>query len=79
MRAVFMGSAALSCPSLQMLMDSKFIDLAAVVSQPDRAHGRGRKVLRVCPTKQLAVDNGVDVLTPENINTPEDKHRLQRH
>ncbi len=70
MRVVFMGSAELSCPSLMGLIDSPFIDLLAVISQPDRLRGRGRNVISICPTKELASERGIDVLTPENINDP---------
>lgn len=79
MRAVFMGSAGLSCPSLTALLDSTLCELVAVVSQPDRVRGRGRSIVGVCPTKVLASERGVDVLSPENVNDPSFVEKLSSY
>ncbi len=65
MRAVFMGSAPLSCPSLEVVLE--LCDVAAVVTQPDRPRGRS---LKVCESvvKALAAQRVSTVLTPERIN-----------
>jgi methionyl-tRNA formyltransferase len=47
-----------------------------VYSQPDRPSGRGQK-LSASPVKQLALDHGIDVHTPLNLRTPEERERLQ--
>jgi len=64
-RAVFMGSAPLSCASFEVV--SELCDLAAVVTQPDRPRGRSLKVCE-CAVKARASDRVVTVLTPERIN-----------
>ncbi|NQU40657.1 MAG: methionyl-tRNA formyltransferase [Lentisphaerae bacterium] len=68
MRAVFMGSAPLSCASLEVVLD--LCDVVGVVAQPDRP--RGRK-LKVChgAVKALALSRDVPVVTPEHINEAE--------
>ena len=66
-RVVFMGSDTLSCPFLRALADSHDVEVAAVVTQPDR--GRGRH-LRVTPgpVKELARSLGICVLEPPKVN-----------
>ena len=67
LRVVFMGSDALSRPFLRALAESPDIEVAAVVTQPDR--GRGRH-LRVTPgpVKELALSLGICVLAPPKVN-----------
>jgi len=69
MRIIFMGSADLSCPSLETLMAGDD-EVVSVVTQPDRPKGRNLK-LSPSPVKVLAESRGIAVLTPEKINTPE--------
>ena len=66
-RVAFMGSDTLSCPFLRALADSPDIEVAAVVTQPDR--GRGRH-LRVTPgpVKELALSLGISVIDPPKVN-----------
>ena len=67
MRIVFMGSADLSCPSLDVLLQSGR-QVVGVVTQPDRPKGRNLK-LTPSPVRVLAASKGIPVLTPEKINT----------
>lgn len=62
MRLVFMGSPDFAIPSLRALAESKH-ELAAVVTQPDRPRGRGRKP-RPTPVKELAKLLGIRVYEP---------------
>ncbi len=64
MRIIFMGSAPLSCESLQALRQRAGIDLLAVVTQPDRPKGRELK-LQPSPVKLFAVQQNLRVLQPE--------------
>ncbi len=64
MRIIFMGTAALACPSLQALCREKTFEVAAVVTQPDRPKGRDLK-LTPSPVKELALVEGLPVLQPE--------------
>jgi methionyl-tRNA formyltransferase len=42
-------------------------EVVAVVTQPDRARGRGRNVTP-CPVKELALKHGLNVLQPEKVS-----------
>ncbi len=66
MRIVFMGSPAFALPTLERLIASEH-ELAAVVTQPDQPAGRGRR-LRPPPAKELALEHGLSVLQPPNVN-----------
>lgn len=52
-RIVFMGTPEFACPGLHMLADRPDVEVALVVTQPDRPAGRGRK-LQAPPVKSLA-------------------------
>lgn len=69
LRVVFMGTAELSCPSLRALLDSQFIKMVGVVTQPDRPKGRDLK-LQPSPVKVVAVEAGLPVLQPERARNP---------
>ena len=64
LRVIFMGTAKLSCDSLQALIDSPGLPVVAVVTQPDRPKGRDLK-LQPSPVKELAVKANLPVLQPE--------------
>ncbi len=69
MRTIFMGSAAFACPSLDRLISKRDIELAAVVTQPDRPRGRNLEIA-ACPVKSRVESLGIPVLTPVDINAP---------
>jgi len=64
LRVVFMGTAPLSCASLQALLASSGFEVLAVVTQPDRPKGRDLKV-KPSPVKELAQHANISVLQPE--------------
>lgn len=64
LRAVFMGSPDFAVASLHAV--ARRCDLRAVVTQPDRPAGRGRK-LKPPPVKAAAEALGVPVLQPSSI------------
>jgi len=64
-RIVFMGTPEFAVPSLSGLL-AHGEHVVAVVTQPDRPKGRGRK-LTAPPVKQRAIDAGLPVLQPEKI------------
>jgi len=64
-----MGTPEFSVPSLKMLVDEGY-EIVAVVTQPDKPKGRGKK-LSSPPIKEYAVENGIPVLQPEKVKTPE--------
>lgn len=63
MRIVFMGTAELSCASLEKLARDKHFSVAAVVTQPDKPKGRELK-LQPSPVKSLALKLNLPVLQP---------------
>jgi methionyl-tRNA formyltransferase len=73
-RIVFMGSPDFSLPSLRALAAQ--YQVAGVVTQPDRASGRGRE-LRQPRVKTLALEMGIPVLQPEKLRQPEAMDQLR--
>jgi methionyl-tRNA formyltransferase len=64
LRIIFMGTAGLACPSLEVLTREPEFLVAAAVTRPDRPGGRDLK-LRPSPVKALALRLGLTVLQPE--------------
>ncbi len=64
-----MGTPEFAVPSLRVLIESAD-DVIAVVAQPDKPKGRGRK-LTPPPTKVLAEEYNIPVLQPERIRAEE--------
>src|SRR5208283_1001133 len=64
LRIIFMGTAELSCASLETLARDKTFSVAAVVTQPDKPKGRDLK-LQPSPVKSLALKLNLPVLQPE--------------
>jgi methionyl-tRNA formyltransferase len=63
MNIIFMGTAELSCASLERLASDPQIRIAAVVTQPDKPRGRDLN-LQSPPVKVLAQKFGLPVLQP---------------
>jgi|CXWL01.1.fsa_nt_gi methionyl-tRNA formyltransferase len=72
MRIAFFGTASFAVPTLERLADS----ISLVVSQPDRATGRGMK-LHSSPVKQAAISLGLPVETPEKCRASEFIERIR--
>lgn len=70
MRILFAGSAALGCPTIDMLLKMHRHKLVGVLTQPDRPSGRKLKV-SPCPVHAFMADYNVPVFMPENVNSPE--------
>jgi len=64
MRIVFFGTPEFAVPSLEELLHERY-DIAAVVTQPDKPHGRSRSTLVASPVKRVAERAGLPVLQPE--------------
>ncbi|TSA09479.1 MAG: methionyl-tRNA formyltransferase [Deltaproteobacteria bacterium] len=67
-RIVFMGTPSFAVPSLETLIHYGGVEVAAVVTQPDRPKGRGLAVSPP-PIKVLAEQAKIPVLQPEKIRT----------
>ena len=72
MRVVFMGSDRIACPALEALMDADWIDLAAVVTRPDKPRGRKRRLMP-CAMKEYLFVKGFkgEIFTPEKTGDPD--------
>lgn len=70
MRIVFFGTPQFALPSLRAIHDAAGLELAGVMTQPDRPAGRGKK-LKPSPVKELALELGLEVLAPEKPKDPE--------
>ena len=68
LRLAFFGTPDFAVPTLQALLASRHAVLA-VVSQPDRARGRGQRTSPT-PVKTVALAAGVPVLQPERLKEP---------
>ena len=73
-RVVFMGSPEFALPSLRALAGA--YKVVGVVTQPDRASGRGRE-LKPPPVKTLALELGIPVMQPEKLRAPEAMEALR--
>jgi methionyl-tRNA formyltransferase len=74
-RVVFMGTPDFAVPTLKALVGNSAFRVEAVVTQPDKPRGRGKK-LSPPPVKEVAVDAGIPVLQPVKAREPENVHRL---
>ena len=74
LRIIFMGTPDFAAANLSALLTGPD-QVVAVVSQPDRAKGRGKKVSPP-PTKVLAEAAGIPVLQPAKIKTEEFRNGL---
>ena len=65
-RLIFMGTPQFAVPTLEALIH-KGHEILAVVTQPDRPKGRGRKQVP-SPVKELAVTHQIRVLQPHKVS-----------
>ncbi|MDK9705535.1 MAG: methionyl-tRNA formyltransferase [Desulforhopalus sp.] len=77
LRIIFMGTPEFAAATLRALLTGPD-QVVAVVSQPDRAKGRGKKVSPT-PVKMVAEAAGIPVLQPEKIKTEEFRNGLQSY
>lgn len=76
-RIVFMGSPDFALPSLSVLANAQTYQVVGVITQPDRASGRGRE-LKSPPVKTLALELNIPILQPEKLRTPESMEQLSK-
>ncbi len=67
---LFIGSGEFGVPFLEYLLEKKDLNIVAVITQPDKPGGRGRKLLPT-PVKKIALKHNLKILQPENINSTE--------
>lgn len=64
MKVIFMGTPDFAVYSLKALLEKH--EVAAVVTQPDKPKGRGKK-MQFPPVKEVALAHGIEVLQPEKV------------
>jgi methionyl-tRNA formyltransferase len=74
-RIVFFGTPAFAIPTLKSLLQGPD-ELAAVVTQPDREKGRGRKVIP-SPVKELALQHGITLFQPGRVKEEAFQEKLK--
>lgn len=68
MKIVFMGTPEFAVPTLEALIEKH--DVAAVVTQPDKPKGRGKKMI-FSAVKEKAVENNIKVYQPTKVRDGE--------
>ena len=66
MKVVFFGTPNFAVPTLKALLEDSTMDVLAVVTQPDKPKGRGKKLIP-SPVKELATEQNIKVLQPKRI------------
>ncbi len=66
MKIIFMGTPHFAVASLNKILLSEH-EVLAVVTVPDKPQGRGQK-LKASPIKETALNHGIPVLQPEDLN-----------
>ena len=72
---LFAGTSEFAIPTLNKLICQPDIEIMAVLTQPDRQAGRGRK-LKLSPIKEVAIGNNIRVLEPTNLNRCEELREI---
>lgn len=68
MKVIFMGTPDFAVPTLEALIEKH--EVLAVVTQPDKPKGRGKKM--VFPVvKEKAIEHNITVYQPQKVKTPE--------
>jgi len=77
MRIIFCGTPHFAVPTFIHLLAQSDIDIAAVITQPDRPRGRGHQI-SAAPVKEAAIAANVQVHQPEKIRAPEAQDLLKQ-
>ncbi|HWW17515.1 MAG TPA: methionyl-tRNA formyltransferase [Candidatus Saccharimonadales bacterium] len=77
MRILFCGTPHFAVPTFIHLLAQPDIEIAAVITQPDRPRGRGGQI-SASPLKDAAIAANVPVHQPEKIRSPEARDLLAK-
>src|ERR1700731_894016 len=77
MRTPFCDAPHFAVPIFIHLLAQPDIEIAAVITQPDRPRGRGREI-SASPVKNAAIAANVTVHQPEKIRSPEARDLLAK-
>jgi methionyl-tRNA formyltransferase len=71
MRLVFFGTPEFAVPSLKRLLGEPAMEVAAVVTQPDKRRGRGQQLVP-SPVKAIALEHQVPIWQPRRVKKDPD-------
>lgn len=78
-KVIYFGTPDIALNSLEYLYNSDRIDVLAVVTQPDKPAGRGKK-LKMSPIKEFALEHNLPVYQPKSIRKePEIMEELKKY
>ena len=75
-RVLFMSTPEFGIPTLRLLAEDRRFEIAAVVTQPDKPAGRGRK-LAPPPVKVAAHELSIPILQPASLRAPEPQETIR--
>ncbi|WP_422485190.1 methionyl-tRNA formyltransferase [Gudongella sp. DL1XJH-153] len=75
MKIIYMGTPDFAVKSLEHIFNEGY-DIPLVVTQMDKKKGRGKK-LQPTPVKEKAIELGIEVFQPVDINSDESYHKLK--
>lgn len=75
MKVVFLGTPDFAIPTLDKLVEKDY-NVELVITQKDRRRGRGKK-LQYTPIKKRALELGLEVYQPDNINSKESVEKIK--
>lgn len=70
MKIIFMGTPQFAVESLKVLVENKY-DIVGVITSTDKYGGRGGKVLMESAVKKYAQNQGLYIMQPKNLKSPE--------
>ncbi len=70
MKVIFFGTPQFAVPTLEQLLDRSEFEVLAVVTQPDKVRGRGKKITP-SPVKSVALTHDLPVWQPTRIKKDE--------
>src|SRR6202047_4362351 len=77
MRILFCGTPHFAVPTFIQLLAQPDIEIATVITQPDRPRGRGNQI-SASPVKDAAIAAKVPAHQPEKIRSPEARDLLAK-
>ena len=74
-KVIFLGTPEFAVESLKAIHESGKFEIPLVISQVDRKRNRGK--MTPTPVKQYALDNNLEVFTPDDINSDESFEKIK--
>jgi methionyl-tRNA formyltransferase len=75
MKVIFMGTPEFSCPTLQLLIETKDVELVAVYTREPARSGRGKKIQN-SPIHNLALKHNIKVVTPKTLKDDQEQEQF---